>query len=120
MPTCAMTMRHARVAVISVLIFYFLLFAALPLLCQSALVVREVNLRPQPSTKQPAIQAIPKNTQVDLMSPTPTKGFLHVRTQAGAEGWVWAENIKPITLQNPPHYRNNPQASASSLQFHVR
>src|SRR4051794_7728518 len=103
-----MTMRDARFAVISVLVFYFFLFTALPLLCQSALVVREVNLRPQPSTKQPAIQAIPKNTQVDLISPTPTKGFLHVRTQAGAEGWAWAENIKPITLQNSPQPPEQP------------
>ncbi len=61
---------------------------------QTATVKRNVNLRPDPSTQNDAIDTLHPRARLTLIEPDPTDGFYHVRTAAGDEGWVWGRNIK--------------------------
>ena len=60
---------------------------------QTVVVRRNVNLRRDPSTDQPPIQLLTPDTRLTLIEPAPTGGYLHVRTSAGDEGWVWRRNV---------------------------
>ena len=61
-------------------------------LCQTAVVKRNVTLRPDPSTDNDAITTLRPHTKLHLMEPQKTNGYLHV-TVGGREGWVWARNV---------------------------
>ena len=37
---------------------------------------------------------LPKGTTMQIVSPQPVAGFVHVRTADGKDGWVWAKNLK--------------------------
>jgi hypothetical protein len=60
---------------------------------QEATVVRDVNLRADPSTANPPIKLLQIGTTVTLLAPTQQGGFYHVKTEGGEEGWVWSRNI---------------------------
>lgn len=71
---------------------------------QTATIVRNVNLRADPSPNQPAIRLLTPNDHVTLLAQLPTSGFYHVRTADAQEGWVWARNIRlsvPPTASTP-------------------
>jgi hypothetical protein len=59
-----------------------------------ALVVRNVNLRPDPSSSQPSIRLLRPPDHVELISPEPSGDFYHVRTAEDEEGWVWRRNVR--------------------------
>ncbi|MGB8543106.1 MAG: SH3 domain-containing protein [Candidatus Acidiferrales bacterium] len=60
---------------------------------QQATVVRNVNLRADPSTGNPPIKLLQTGTSLTLLEPTQQGGFYHVKTEDGQEGWVWSKNI---------------------------
>jgi len=75
------------------LLFVSLLFGGLAA-AQTAVVTHDVNLRPDPSTNGVPLLTLTPATNLELLDPQPTKGFLHVKTEAGMEGWVWGHNVK--------------------------
>jgi hypothetical protein len=76
------------------------LVAASAVLSQTAVVTRNVNLRPDPSTGQdPLVKLVPP-AQVELLEPDQTNGFYHVKAGQN-EGWVWGKSIR-ITAGGPP------------------
>ena len=82
------------------LCLWFLLSAS-TVLSQTAVVTRNANLRPDPSTDQdPIVKLIPP-AQVELLEPDPTNGFYHVKAGAN-EGWVWGKNIHISAGGAPP------------------
>jgi uncharacterized protein YgiM (DUF1202 family) len=60
---------------------------------QEATVLRNVNLRADPSTANPPIKLLQSGTTITLLAPTQHGGFYHVKTEDGEEGWVWSKNI---------------------------
>lgn len=61
-------------------------------LSQTAVVSRNVNLRPDPSTANDPIVKLGPPAQLQLLEPNPTNGFYHVKAGQN-EGWVWGRNI---------------------------
>ena len=60
---------------------------------REASVKRNVNLRSDPSTDNPAIELIQAKSTVTLLDPAPQNGYYHVKAEDGQEGWVWGKNI---------------------------
>src|SRR2546422_10467987 len=67
---------------------------------QEAIVTRNVNLRPDPSSTGTPIRLLTPPLRVDLVEPAKTDGYYHVRTKDGQEGWVWAKSIS-VPLASP-------------------
>jgi uncharacterized protein YgiM (DUF1202 family) len=67
---------------------------------QTAVVTRNVNLRPDPSTDNDPIQKLDPDTQLQLLDPSPTNGFLHVRVD-DQTGWVWGNNVRVQQVSSP-------------------
>lgn len=61
---------------------------------QTATVVRNVNLRPDPSTNQGAITKLEAGAKVEILEPNPVRGFYHVQTEDGKTGFVWGRNLR--------------------------
>src|SRR4051812_15113431 len=59
---------------------------------QTAVVTRNVYLRPDPSTNQHAIKKLLPNATLDLIAPNETNGFYHVKA-GNKSGWVWGKNV---------------------------
>lgn len=77
------------------------MFFLVPLaLTQSAVVTRNVNLRPDPSTNETPIDKLTPPTQLQLVEVGATNGFLHVKVD-GEEGWVWAKNVHVQQTPSP-------------------
>lgn len=75
----------------------FLLLASLPrvtALAQVAVVTRNVNLRIDPSVRRPPIRLLRPPTELELLDPDATRGFYHVMTLEGEDGWVWRRNVR--------------------------
>ena len=85
------------------------LFSAPAILSQTAVVIRNVNLRLDPSTDQASILKLVPPAQVTLLEPDPTNGFYHVKS-GDSEGWVWGKNIR-IQAEGPP---TSPTGTTSS------
>jgi hypothetical protein len=60
---------------------------------QTAVVTRNVNLRPDPSTTGAPLETLRSQTQIQLLEPGPTNGFLHVKVDDHS-GWVWNKNVR--------------------------
>jgi hypothetical protein len=72
------------------------LLASLLLFSQQATVSHGVSLRGDPSTKNPPIGHLKRNTTVTLLAAKPKAGFYHVQTNEGTEGWV---GVKYLTVE---------------------
>ncbi|HTK40015.1 MAG TPA: hypothetical protein VL287_00390, partial [Gemmatimonadales bacterium] len=62
-----------------------------------AVVVRNVNLRPTPSTAVHRIRLLHPPDEMGLREDTTTRGFYPVVTEEDEVGWVWARNIHRVT-----------------------
>ena len=79
-----------------------LLISGVALLCgatltsgQTATVVRNVNLRPDPSSEHPALRLLtPSEPPLTLVEPRPESGYYHIRTSVGEQGYVWARDVR--------------------------
>jgi hypothetical protein len=70
---------------------------------QTATVTRNVNLRPEQSTVEPAIRLLtPAESPLTLLEPDLQDGYYHVRTSAGEEGYVYGRNVKVSTTPATP------------------
>jgi len=63
---------------------------------QQATVNHGVSLRVDPSTKNPEIGHLKRNTNVTLLSSKPRAGFYHVELADGTKGWV---GVKYLTVE---------------------
>jgi hypothetical protein len=96
----------------------FLLLSA-GVAAQTAVVQRNVNLRPDPSTNNAPIEKLTPGTQIQLLDPAPTNGFLHAQV-ADQAGWVWSKNVQlqPVGSPSPagggPPTGNAPAKAVSS------
>jgi hypothetical protein len=61
---------------------------------QTAVVKRNVNLRPDASTTQDPIETLKPGAQLTLIEPDATEGYYHVTAPDGKSGFVWAKNVK--------------------------
>jgi hypothetical protein len=71
----------------------------LSLLCvvaaaQTAVVTRNVNLRPDASTNKDAIETLTPGANLTLIDSGQTMGYYHVKAQDGQRGFVWGRNVK--------------------------
>lgn len=71
----------------------FVLFCACLATSQTAVVTRNVNLRPDPSTNGTPLAKLAPKTQIQLLDPGPTNRFLHVKV-SDQSGWVWSKNVR--------------------------
>jgi uncharacterized protein YgiM (DUF1202 family) len=71
-----------------------LLLQASPAAGQTAVVTRNVNLRPDASSSGAPIETLKVGTKLELVSKEQTNRFLHVKTEDGTEGWVWSRNLQ--------------------------
>ncbi len=71
-----------------------LLGAAWPALADEAALTRNANLRRDPSTARPPIRRLVPPDEVEIIDPTPTNGYYHVRDEDNEEGWVWGGSIR--------------------------
>jgi Bacterial SH3 domain len=78
---------------------------------QTATVKRNVNLRPSPSTADPAVETLTPSAQVQLLESNPTNGFYHVKAADGQQGWVWARNV---SIEPAPAEGGTPSSPAVS------
>ena len=83
----------------------FLLLLGSVVAAQTAVVTRNVNLRPDASTNGAPLAKLSPGTQLDLLEPTETNGFFHVKTTDGTTGWAWGKNVHVQTngTTNPVH-----------------
>ena len=75
----------------------FLLLQASLAAAQSAVVTRNVNLRPDASSNGVPVETLKIGTKLELLETERTNGFLHVKTENGKEGWVWNRNLQVQT-----------------------
>jgi uncharacterized protein YraI len=72
----------------------FLVFLANVAAAQTAVVTRNVNLRPDASVNGAPVETLKIGTQLEIIEPEQTHGFLHVKIiEDGTQGWVWSRNI---------------------------
>ncbi len=76
----------------------FVLVFASCALAQEATVIRNVNLRSEPSTANPPIRHLSPPETLTLIDATTTSGYYHVKTQDGVEGWVWGKNLQLVSV----------------------
>jgi hypothetical protein len=75
---------------------------------QEVTVVRDVNLRPDTIPNQPATRLLTRSEPpLTLVDPTPVRGYYHVRTSTGAEGYAWSRNLRVSVA---------PAATAAAIQ----
>src|SRR5260370_16322896 len=74
-----------------------LLISFCSLEAQQATIIHGVSLRGDPSTKNPPIGHVQRNSTVTLLAPKPKTSFYHVKTVDGTEGWV---GIKYLTIES--------------------
>jgi hypothetical protein len=65
-------------------------------------VVRNVNLRPAPTTSSIRIRLLRPPDELALREDTVTHGFYAVRTEDDEDGWVWARNVRMVSDSAEP------------------
>jgi len=75
------------------LLLFVVLFLGLAS-AQTAVVTRNVNLRPDASTDNDPIEKLMPGAKLELLEPGQTDGFFHVKAADGNSGFVWARNIR--------------------------
>src|ERR1700733_8850778 len=63
-------------------------------IAQTASVKRNVVLRSKASSTSPAITTLKPPATLTLINPAARNGFLHVTTDDGGKGWVYAKNVE--------------------------
>jgi hypothetical protein len=74
-----------------IVVFCLLVFALAS--SQTATVKRNVVLRAKASTSSKALDKLTPPATLTLINPAARNGFLHVQTEDGDKGWVWAKNV---------------------------
>ena len=82
--------------IVSALLVFSLFVSVGSLFAQQATVNHGVSLRGDPSTKNPPIGHLNRNSTVTLLAKRPRAGFYHVQTADGTKGWV---GVKYLTVE---------------------
>jgi hypothetical protein len=61
---------------------------------QTAIVKRNVILRAKASTSSQNLDTLEPKAKLTLINPAARNGFLHVQTEDGDKGWVYAKNVE--------------------------
>lgn len=64
---------------------------------QTATVQTDTNVREKPTRSSTIVTTMSAGDQVNLLSPTPRRGYYHIRTNDGDEGWALAKNLQADT-----------------------
>ncbi len=91
------TAAWMRQGVVAFSIGAALLGAPWPALADEAVLTRNANLRRDPSTARPPIRRRAPPDEVEIIDPTPTNGYYHVRDEDQEEGWVWGGSIRILS-----------------------
>lgn len=106
-----------------------LVAAALYLSCaglswaQTAVVRSNVNLRPDPSSSQPAIRLLVPSEELRVLSLTKVNGYYNVETDARQQGWVYAQFIEidestpGATVERNTNLRQGPSSGTSIIRL---
>lgn len=84
--------RIARAGVVFLIVVWASLVCAQPQ--PIATVKSNGNLRPTPSTAQPAIRLLTPPEVLTVLSTTQVNGYYHVRTSMGEEGWIYRNSVQ--------------------------
>ena len=57
-------------------------------------IVRNVNLRPEPTVSSDEIDLLQPGQTLILLNPVKRNGYYSVRAEGVGEGWVWARNVR--------------------------
>ncbi len=85
------------------------LVSAEGVLADDAIVKHRATLRNEPSTHHPPIAILEPDEDVELIEPSPTSNYYHVRAGEGEEGWIYSGSIEII--QAPPSVPSAPPAA---------
>ncbi len=69
---------------------------------EDAVTLKRATLRADPSTRHKPIDILEAGDDVELVEPTPTAGYYHVRTEDGQEGWIYARNLQLVPAPGQP------------------
>jgi uncharacterized protein YgiM (DUF1202 family) len=75
-------------------ILAFLVLSLSLAFADTATVQVDTNLREQPTRSSNIVNTVSAGDQVELISPKPRRGYFHVRTSGGDEGWLVARNVQ--------------------------
>jgi hypothetical protein len=80
----------------SALIFAFLIVEAA---FAAEVIVKDhkATLRSEPSTEHAPVAILQPAEHVELIDPSPTAGYYHVRSEEGDEGWVYTGSVEIVT-----------------------
>ena len=98
------------------IVIWTLFFLACPsyLAAQHATVKRNVNLRPDPSTSNAAIELLQAGVTVTLLESATQAGYFHVKAADGQEGWAWSKNVTVDLTSTTTPIAPNTTSTASS------
>ena len=68
---------------------------------QTAVVTRNVNLRPDASTNNASLETLHPKARLKLLEPDATNGYYHVKAPDGQTGFVFGKNIRILAGPGP-------------------
>jgi len=71
---------------------------ALVTFAQDAKVIRNVNLRSEPTSASPSARLLAPAEKLTLVEAAESNGYYHVKTEDGVEGWVWGRNVRLVSV----------------------
>lgn len=86
------TTRRLAKCLVMLCLGLFVLYSTIALADQ-ATITRNVNLRRDPSSGHKPIRLLTPDDGIELIDASPVKGYYHVRTDQGEEGWVWSHGV---------------------------
>ncbi len=92
MKKCFRTIAQILGAALLISIFASVNFA------QDAIVIRNVNMRSEPTTASPSIRLLSPTEKLTLIETQKSSGYYHVKTEDGVEGWVWGRNVRLVSV----------------------
>jgi hypothetical protein len=91
------------------------------LAAQDAVVSRNVNLRSDPSTQNPAIRLLLPGAELFLLESGKTNGYYRVRTMAGEEGWAYGARIRLLPQEEgPSEFFNDCPMEGNAVRADIR
>lgn len=94
-----------------------LVFAAMPLFSQQAVVRHNAKLRSEPNGSATIEGEVNVNDALTVLDPTPEHGYLQVRTSDGKDGWVFSRYIKIVASPTSSEPSTDPEtANATGTQ----
>jgi hypothetical protein len=84
---------------------------------QWAVVTRNVNLRPQPSTDSAELMLLQPGTELELVWPDRVNRYYLVLTEAGEIGWAWGSNVRLVPESEVPSLEHFPRERGTAPPY---